>query len=66
MYTTQITITNAISAPIGADPNMLVMINDNLASTTLPAGESFTTLQTAGFGEVLRGVSFTPGTAAGP
>jgi hypothetical protein len=50
----------------GADPNMLVMINDNLAATTLPTGESFTTLQTAGFGEVLRGVSFTPGTAAGP
>jgi len=50
----------------GADPNMLVMINDNLAATTLPTGENFTTLQTAGFGEVLRGVSFTPGTAAGP
>jgi hypothetical protein len=50
----------------GADPNMLVMINDNVAATTLPTGESFTTLQTAGFGEVLRGVSFRPGTAAGP
>jgi hypothetical protein len=45
---------------------MLVMINDNLAATTLLTSESFTTLQTAGFGEVLRGVSFTPGTAAGP
>jgi hypothetical protein len=46
----------------GADPNQLVMITDNLAATSLPAGESFTTIQTARFGEVLRGVSFTPGT----
>jgi hypothetical protein len=46
----------------GADPNQLVMITDNLAATSLPAGESFTTIRTAGFGEVLRGVSFTPGT----
>jgi len=46
----------------GADPNQLVMITDNLAATSLPAGESFTAIQTARFGEVLRGVSFTPGT----
>jgi hypothetical protein len=45
----------------GADPNKLVAITDNLAATTLPA-ESFTTLETAGNLEVLRGVSFTPGT----
>jgi hypothetical protein len=38
------------------------MITDKLAATTLPAGESFVTARTAGFGEVLRGVSFTPGT----
>jgi hypothetical protein len=50
----------------GADPNMLVTINDDLAAGTLPAGERFKPLQTAGFGEVLRGVSFTPGTTAGP
>jgi hypothetical protein len=48
----------------GADPNKLVMISDKLAATSLPAGESFTTLQTARFGEVLRGVSLTPGTVA--
>jgi hypothetical protein len=48
----------------GADPNKLVMITDALAATTLPATESFTTLKTAGFGEVLRGASFTPGTSA--
>jgi hypothetical protein len=46
----------------GADPNQLVMITDNLAATSLPAGESFTAIRTARFAEVLRGVSFTPGT----
>jgi hypothetical protein len=48
----------------GADPNKLVMITDNLAATTLPATESFTTIRMAGILEVLRGVSFTPGTGA--
>jgi hypothetical protein len=33
-----------------------------LSANSLPPGEGFATLQTAGFGEVLRGVSFTPGT----
>ena len=47
----------------GADPNKLVVITDNLAATTLPAGESFTTARTARFGETLRGVSFTPAAA---
>ena len=46
----------------GADPNKLVVITDTIATATLPATEKFSTLQTAGFGEVLRGVSFTPGT----
>jgi hypothetical protein len=50
----------------GADPNKLVMITDNLAATSLPAGASFKTLQTARFAEVLRGVSFTPGTGVPP
>jgi hypothetical protein len=48
----------------GADPNKLVTITDSLGATSLPAGESFTTVRTAGILEVLRGVSFTPGTAA--
>jgi hypothetical protein len=47
----------------GADPNLLVAIRDNLAATSLPA-EMFTTLKAAGNLEVLRGVSFTPGTQA--
>ncbi len=46
----------------GADPNAVVVITDNIAATTVPTNESFTTLKAAGFGEVLRGVSFTPGT----
>jgi hypothetical protein len=47
----------------GADPNKLVTITDSLSATT-PGSQSFTTLHSAGFGEVLRGVSFTPGTQA--
>jgi hypothetical protein len=33
-----------------------------LAATSLPASERFTAIEKAGYGEVLRGVSFTPGT----
>ena len=50
----------------GADPNRLVMITDKLAATTLPAKESFSTVRTAKSGEVLRGISFTPGTGLSP
>lgn len=46
----------------GADPNKLVTITDSLAATTLPGRETFTTLRAAGNLEVLRGVSYTPGT----
>jgi hypothetical protein len=49
----------------GADPNRLVMVTDRLAATTLPTHESFTTVRTAKSGEVLRGISFTPGTGEG-
>ncbi len=47
----------------GADPNKLVAITDLLSATTLPTNESFVTLKTAQFAEVLRGVSFTPVTS---
>ncbi|CAE6700752.1 hypothetical protein R69746_00673 [Paraburkholderia aspalathi] len=49
---------------VGADPNKLVAIRDLLANTTATgaAREKFVALRSAGFGEVLRGVSFTPGT----
>jgi hypothetical protein len=46
----------------GADPNKLVTITDQLSATSPPAGESFNTVEAAGFAQVLRGVSFTPGT----
>jgi hypothetical protein len=48
----------------GADPNKVVAITDNLGAQALPA-ESFRTFESAGSGEVLRGVSFTPGTVTG-
>jgi hypothetical protein len=48
----------------GADPNKLVAITDDLAATAPGAHEHFTTVRSAGFGEVLRGVSFTPGTGS--
>ena len=47
----------------GADPNKVVAITDPLGAGALPASESFRTVRSAGFGEVLRGVSFTPGTS---
>jgi hypothetical protein len=49
----------------GADPNKLVAITDKVNATTASeaANERFFTLRTARFGEVLRGVSFTPGTS---
>jgi hypothetical protein len=61
-------ITSTVSGggDTGADPNKLVTITDKLAATTLPAKETFTTVRTAKFGEVLRGISFTPGTGLSP
>ena len=48
----------------GADPNRLFLITDRLSNTSaaVAAQETFTDLRDAGNGEVLRGVSFTPGT----
>ena len=48
----------------GADPNLLMVINDQLSATSLPPGESFSTFDAANSGEVLRGVSFTPQVAS--
>ena len=56
-----ITSTVSGSGDQGADPNKLVTITDPLSATSPVAGESFRTIRAAGFGEVLRGVSFTPG-----
>ena len=61
-------VTSTVSAngDQGADPNLLVTITDNLANTSsaAAAGEQFTVIKAAGYGEVLRGVSFTPGSTA--
>lgn len=48
----------------GADPNKLFLISDSLTNTSpaVAAHETFTDLRDAVAGEVLRGVSFTPGT----
>ena len=48
----------------GADPNQLVLVFDQLSNTsaTVAAKERFFPLRQAAFGEVLRGVAFTPGT----
>jgi hypothetical protein len=48
----------------GADPNKLYLIADKLTNTspTVAAEETFTDIYDAGFGELFRGVSFTPGT----
>ena len=46
----------------GADPNKLVTITDPVSATSALSGESFQTVQSARSGQVLRGVSFTPGT----
>jgi hypothetical protein len=58
-----ITSTVSGNGDAGADPNQLVAITDSLAATTLQVGESFSIVRKAGFGEVLRGVSFAPGTS---
>ncbi len=59
-------VTSTVSAngDQGADPNKLVSITDVLdnADPGLASYEPFTTIMSAGYGEVLRGVSFTPGT----
>ena len=48
----------------GADPNRLVAVTDLLSNTdpAIAATESFSVIRTASYAEVLRGVSFTPGT----
>ena len=63
-----ITSTASGNGDPGADPNKLVAITDILGNqnAVLAKFEPFFTLRTAGFGEVLRGVSFTPGSNRDP
>jgi Aminotransferase class-III len=46
----------------GADPNKLVAITDRAGAAAPSAGEAFHLVKAAGVGQVLRGVSVTPGT----
>ncbi|SMG06678.1 hypothetical protein [Paraburkholderia susongensis] len=59
-------VTSTISGngDVGADPNKVVAIRDIVKNTAAAgaAQEKFVTLRSAGYAEVLRGVSFAPGT----
>ena len=65
-----VTSTVSASGDQGADPNKLVKVTDLVRATTLRKGDGdhdrddrfdqFTTLRTAKFGEVLRGITFAP------
>lgn len=59
-----VTSTVSNSGDQGADPNQLVTITDVLANTdpAIAATEKFRLLRTANYGEVLRGIAFTPDT----
>jgi hypothetical protein len=46
----------------GADPNRLVSVTDKLSATSLPSADKFTTVVAPKNAQVVRGVSFTPGT----
>jgi hypothetical protein len=56
------TSTVSWSGDQGADPNSLVTVTDNLAASSLPSNESFSNVIDPTWGQVVRGVSFTPGT----
>jgi len=56
-----VTSTVSGSGDQGADPNRLMAITDNPGAASPAAGEQFRALHSAGFGQVLRGVSLTPG-----
>jgi hypothetical protein len=49
----------------GADPNQLVEITDSLRAATPSSREQFRTVVPALYDQVVRGVSFTPGTGTG-
>jgi hypothetical protein len=46
----------------GADPNQLLSVTDKLNATALPSSEKFLTVVAPRYDQVVRGVSFTPGT----
>jgi hypothetical protein len=60
-----VTSTVSGSGDTGADPDKLVATVDPVGATTAPAWQRFWTVRTARAGQVLRGVSFTPGPDSG-
>ena len=62
-----ITSTVSGNGDTGADPNKLVVVVDKLSNTdpSFATQTPFFDVKDAQFGEVLRGVSFTPGTDFG-
>jgi hypothetical protein len=60
-----ITSTVSTSGDQGADPNKLVTITDKISALGLPANETFSTLKTAAYGQVLRGVTTLGKTCSG-
>lgn len=59
--------TDEYAAPMNNIPKVvfsdkLVAINDPVAATRLHPSEAFSTVRTAKFGQILRGLSLTPGT----
>jgi len=56
------TSTNSASGDPGADPNEVVLIEDKLSDTTLPANEAFSVIQNPTYGTVYRGVALVPST----
>jgi len=61
-----ITSTVSSNGDQGADPNKLVVISDILANidASVAGTETFTTIKSAAYAEVLRGIAFTPGTVS--
>ncbi len=57
-----VTSTVSGSGDTGADPDKLVAIADPVNASTPAPWERFLTVRTARFGQLFRGVSFTPGT----
>jgi hypothetical protein len=63
-----VTSTVSTSGDQGADPNEVVAINDVLGDTLASqvTGESFQTIDSAVYGDVLRGVAVAPAQSAAP
>lgn len=59
-----VTSTVSGNGDIGADPNKVEAVTDPLRAAAPVRSEAFATIRTAGSGEVLRGVTLTPGSSS--